>query len=384
MEKNNTIPSSPQVEQQTLDTTAVIAVKDNTIFSYGKKRGTVNGDKIDLDFGGNTYEFIGDVEKLSFDQIDSEAMNSKIYYDGLTIAPLDKNDIKYQNHLGEYYNFDSGHQPFSTGGDATLSWHKYYIKKVGEKNIIFEGNLDGVGISTDEHLIPLESLAVYKSLLQFGLVEDLGLNTSLTNTDFKNDQEKADFEKISKKLEPINLKMRELVKSTKYLELLRKEPTNIVNSEKWDKVINSFVVIKATTTNPNEDLFSQIIIDGNKLGPIVKLNNTNVKKLDIKHADLNNDGNDEAIVGIPSGGTRGDLGVLVYSLADQKVTLIGQFVGDKKTAEIKDNQLIIHQPYYLETDANCCPSFYDLTTYSWKDSKFVMTNSKRVSFADLK
>lgn len=241
-----------------------LEIKNNEIFFYGKKRGWISKNRIFLNFEDNVYSFEhhNGIDKLDFHPI--ENFESVVYYDGLTINFPKDDDIKIayqcngpllQERPYEYcktngidnlqqYEFGGAYRQFSTGGGFGLSWNNIFIKKINDKNIVFEGGMNSTIIDTDPSFIPLESLGIYRSLLKYGFVKDLNINTELQNTAFQNDQEKRDFEEIQKKLEPIHAEMRNIVKSKKYLDKLKNDPINLKNEEKYQKIINSFLIEK--------------------------------------------------------------------------------------------------------------------------------------------
>ena len=107
---------------------------------------------------------------------------------------------------------------------------------------------------------------------------------------------------------------------------------------------------------------------------------------EIKYADLNNDGKEEAIFTVASGGTSGAFGPFVSTL--QNGSLIQLKVDDSNPSLYKSalgsswghvlflsvkNKLIEMFSLYKDSDGNCCPSGgkrYIL--YSWDGSKFAV------------
>jgi len=234
-----------------------LEVKNNEIFFYDNKRGWISGDRIFLTFEDNVYsfEYHNGIDKLNFHPI--ENFESVVYYDNLTINLPKDDDIKIvyqcngpllQDRPYEYcktngkdnlqqYEFGGAYRQFSTGGGFTLSWNNIFIKKINDKNIIFESKINNTFIDTDPSFLPLEALETYKSLLKYELVENLNLNTELQNTDSS-----KDFEEIQKKLKPIHTEMREIIKSKKYLDKIKNEPINLKNEKIYQKIINSFLI----------------------------------------------------------------------------------------------------------------------------------------------
>ena len=148
-------------------------------------------------------------------------------------------------------------------------------------------------------------------------------------------------------------------------------------------LITTIIVGSNEHSDYAKELNSHIMSDGIKYATVEPLNYNNLKKLDILYGDITDDAKDEAVVAIPSGGTAGNLGVLIYSIVNKRVTLIDKIEGYKIWPSIQNKQLVIQKPYYLKTDANCCPSFFDITTYTWNKNKFAASNTKRVTFDEL-
>ena len=91
----------------------------------------------------------------------------------------------------------------------------------------------------------------------------------------------------------------------------------------------------------------------------------------IRCGDVTGDGATDAVFTIGSGGTAGDIqfGVIEGSGDGGEVVLLkdGYKVGiarhDKRSFDIL-------QPFYGKNDANCCPSSFRQTRYTWTGSKF--------------
>ena len=93
----------------------------------------------------------------------------------------------------------------------------------------------------------------------------------------------------------------------------------------------------------------------------------------VEYADLNNDGEDEAIVSI---GTNLDVPAgtyiacyFVYSFQKGQLKEIYHTVRKNPPKEIKvvGNAIVITGYSWKPDDASCCPSYLETTTYGWKD-----------------
>lgn len=247
-----------------------LEIKNNQIFFNGEKRGWVSGNRIYINFQHNVYSFKFEdgIEKLSFDPI-GDAMSfraSIIYYNGLTInlptkdeptkisfkcdGPLlSGNRYEYcktnnKNYL-EQYEFGQAYRQFSTGADIALLWRKISIKNTGRKNIVFEGRLNGAYILYPEECSDFEEqFTIYKSLLKYKLIKDLGINTKVPITILSDASAKeiADHNKARKLLAPIKLKMRNMVKSNAYLDKIKEDPENKELERSWEGIVNSFSI----------------------------------------------------------------------------------------------------------------------------------------------
>jgi hypothetical protein len=84
------------------------------------------------------------------------------------------------------------------------------------------------------------------------------------------------------------------------------------------------------------------------------------------YVDLNDDGVEEAVVVIGSGGTLADLGVAVYELDEGRArkAFFRAFTG---AVDVRDGVVVIREPVYAAGEAACCPSMVRETAYEWVD-----------------
>ena len=145
--------------------------------------------------------------------------------------------------------------------------------------------------------------------------------------------------------------------------------------------------LDSSSSTLNRDRFyAHIIKDGLDYTSDFALNYGTVDDLKIILGDLTSDGKDEAIVKIPSGGTAGDIALLVYRIAEGKpneFVLMDVIEGYKILAEIKNGQLITTNPHYAAGDPNCCPTFSDIETYTWNGEQFIVMDKQRVKTSEL-
>ena len=237
-----------------------LKVENNEIFYEGKKRGYLVDNKIFIEFKENVYSFNfqNDFDNLTLYDMNSVFQNI-IWYQSLNINLPEEMDIKilykctsplirgnsyeYCETNGEdylvQYEFGGMYRQFGTGGGHFESWKKIFIKKIDNKNIIFEGFLEGSSLSTDTSFITYDAVNIYKSLLKYNLIEDLNLNNEL-----ENERTDKSFAKFNEVLEPVYAKMRRIVESKKYLDKVKNDHINLEKEEKWQKTIDSFSLEK--------------------------------------------------------------------------------------------------------------------------------------------
>src|SRR5262249_49494854 len=71
--------------------------------------------------------------------------------------------------------------------------------------------------------------------------------------------------------------------------------------------------------------------------------------------DMSGDGQVEAVISIDSGGTAGNLGLLVYGAVNGTPTLEGTLAGYKIGGVADGNRLRVIEPIYQGWEPNCCP-----------------------------
>jgi hypothetical protein len=117
---------------------------------------------------------------------------------------------------------------------------------------------------------------------------------------------------------------------------------------------------------------SQEQIDG---GVVVEL---------VRCGDVTSDGSSDAVYALASGGTAGDtrFGVLAGSadgtLGRRIFVKSGYQVGIARHSRTSFDVL---QPFFKSTDANCCPSSFRQTRYTWNGSTFNAAHAKKLGKA---
>jgi hypothetical protein len=102
----------------------------------------------------------------------------------------------------------------------------------------------------------------------------------------------------------------------------------------------------------------------------------------ILYADLTGDGADEAIITLFSGGTAGNIGLLIYGPGPAEPVLITALGGYKLFAQADEGQLVVTQPVYGKWDGNCCPGGFNETRYQLEDNKLKATASKTEGYPE--
>ena len=100
----------------------------------------------------------------------------------------------------------------------------------------------------------------------------------------------------------------------------------------------------------------------------------------IVYADLTQDGIDDAVVPISSGGEGGDIAVFVYGYQDGQLTELLRVTpqGNALAAQTADGALTVTEPVFAQGDPLCCPSQLHRTTYQWDGSKLAVAKEETV------
>ena len=98
------------------------------------------------------------------------------------------------------------------------------------------------------------------------------------------------------------------------------------------------------------------------------------------YADLTEDGVDEAVVPVSSGGEGGDVAVFVFGYGAEGLELLLQVLPQEARsirATVEDGQLVTTEGIYGPVDPLCCPSQVLTTTYRWDGSALVVELEER-------
>lgn len=96
----------------------------------------------------------------------------------------------------------------------------------------------------------------------------------------------------------------------------------------------------------------------------------------IMYADLTEDGVEEAVVPVGSGGEGGDIAVFVYGYASGALRELLQVLPEDQrlAATVEAGVLSVSDPVYAEGDPRCCPSQLKVKTYGWDGSQLALEN----------
>lgn len=98
----------------------------------------------------------------------------------------------------------------------------------------------------------------------------------------------------------------------------------------------------------------------------------------IIYVDLTDDGSEDAVVPVSSGGTAGDIAVFVFGYGpgglDELLRVLPE--NDSLRAEISDSAMTVIEPVFGPDDPLCCPAELRTTTYRWDGSQLVVADQE--------
>jgi hypothetical protein len=98
----------------------------------------------------------------------------------------------------------------------------------------------------------------------------------------------------------------------------------------------------------------------------------------VLYADLTDDGAEEAVVPVSSGGTLGDVAFIVLMLEDgaiETLLTVGPDAGTGISVSIEDGKVITLEPVPGPDDPECCPSQFFQRVYAWDGSALRLDSS---------
>ncbi|MGE5141300.1 MAG: hypothetical protein ACM3JD_17670 [Rudaea sp.] len=94
----------------------------------------------------------------------------------------------------------------------------------------------------------------------------------------------------------------------------------------------------------------------------------------ILYLNFSDDGQEEAVISLFSGGTGGNFGLLVYKAGPAEPVLAAYLGGYKIGAIADGNQLLVREPIYAGWEPNCCPGGISETHYRLQGNQLVVTS----------
>jgi hypothetical protein len=99
------------------------------------------------------------------------------------------------------------------------------------------------------------------------------------------------------------------------------------------------------------------------------------------YADLSEDGVDDAVVPISSGGTLGNVGFIVLTPTEGgTATLLRELPSESGgiALNVVDGELIALEPVFGPDDPECCPSMLRQTTYAWNGAALALIDQQTI------
>jgi hypothetical protein len=99
------------------------------------------------------------------------------------------------------------------------------------------------------------------------------------------------------------------------------------------------------------------------------------------YADVTDDGVDDAIVPISSGGTLGNVAFVVLTPTDNGTEALLRELPSESgglAINVVDGKIVVLQPVYGPDDPECCPSMLRQTTYAWNGAAIALEDVKTI------
>lgn len=101
------------------------------------------------------------------------------------------------------------------------------------------------------------------------------------------------------------------------------------------------------------------------------------------YADVTDDGVDDAVVPVASGGTMGNLAFIVLTPTgtDETATLLtveARSRGGMAVEVRADGTILVTEPVYGPDDPECCPGMLRLSTYAWNGAALALVDEQTV------
>jgi len=102
---------------------------------------------------------------------------------------------------------------------------------------------------------------------------------------------------------------------------------------------------------------------------------------DVLYADLTEDGVDDAVVPIASGGTLGNVAFVVLTPTQDGTSVVLEGEPSSKGGmafDIVDGKLLVVEAVFGTDDPECCPSLLRKTTYAWNGAALALEDEETV------
>jgi hypothetical protein len=99
------------------------------------------------------------------------------------------------------------------------------------------------------------------------------------------------------------------------------------------------------------------------------------------YADVTDDGVDDAIVPISSGGTLGNIAFVVLTPTEDGTEAVLRELPQESgglAINVVDGKIVVLQPVYGPDDPECCPSMLRQTTYAWNGAAIALEDVKTI------
>jgi hypothetical protein len=147
--------------------------------------------------------------------------------------------------------------------------------------------------------------------------------------------------------------------------------------------------VAATATAPAPDIREQDFAQLPAVSDFIATAGGEVAPNLITYVDLTEDGVDDAVVPISSGGEGGEIAVFVFGYGPSGLKELLRVIPENgfkdnivvpQSGSVKDNivdgKLTITEPVFAPGDPMCCPSQLRVTTYGWNGSELVIEDQR--------
>jgi hypothetical protein len=137
----------------------------------------------------------------------------------------------------------------------------------------------------------------------------------------------------------------------------------------------------AATSSPSTDIRAVDLANQPDVKDFAQRLSGEVVPEEVVYTDLTGDGLDDAIVPVSSGGTQGDVGLIVVGYLNGKLKALFSDApaGGEVRVAVTDGRLVVTLPLYAEGDTSGFPSNIKNVYYAWKTDHFVIDHEEVLS-----